>query len=319
MRETCVNVIQAERKWLEDCAHVSETTLASYAGEVRRFREYLGRGGVNFVQEVTEADWVAYLTNLTQNRSTIASKRIDALKPSSAMQAARITRAFLRHCWMQRWLKWIPSVGRQRCPAVQPQAEFRAPDGLVSFLLDPGESDDEALSRMRCTVGLAFWGGFRPKEIAELRVWDLVLAADGSALLHPPGRYHGVALPGIMVEQLRRYTELRVLRVGPLMTEAALIGQLTSAGPITAAAAWQVLKDWTVEYAPPDGEPVSTRAIRETFKQLAGAEAVGYLQAVEHQAAGRLRPSRVLQGETINAAQVAADLLEKMASGEATP
>lgn len=317
MGETRVTIIQAERKWLEACAHVSEATLASYAGEAKRFREYLGRAGVNAVQEVTQAGWVAYLTNLTQTRSTIASKRFDALKPSSALQAARITRAFLRHCWMQRWLDWVPSVGSQRCPAVQPQAEFRAPDGLVSFLLDPGELDDEALSRMRCTVGLAFWGGFRPKEIADLRARDLALAADGSALLHPACRDHVVALPVIMVRQLRRYAGLRALRAGPLAADAALIAQLTSAGPITAAAAWQLLKDWTVAYAPPDREPVSTRAIRETFKQLAGADAADYLQAVEHQAAGRRQPGRVPQGQTVSAAKIAADLMKKMASVEA--
>ena len=164
---------------------------------------------------------------------------------------------------------------------------------------------------------MAFWGGFRPREISNLRAGDLVPAAGGGAWLRSRSRADSVALPEIMVLQLRHYAMLRVERAGPLEADAAVIAQLKSAEPVTAAAAWHILKDWTVAYAAEDGEPVSTRAIREAFKQLAGADAAAYIRAVERQAAGRRRPRLLAPFEAISAQQVAEDLVKKMA-GAAT-
>lgn len=317
MNEAVVTVIHAEQEWLEACAHVSQSTRSSYAGEARRFREYLWEVGVLDVQQITQQRWNAYLANLTQSRSAAITKRANALKPSSALQAARITRAFLRYCWAQHWLSWVPDVGSRRCPPVEPQAEFRAPDGLVDFLLNAGEADDESQSRLRCAVGLAFWGGFRPRELAELRARDLVPSADGCALLQPDWRADDVVLPAIMVRQLVHYATLRVERVGRLAADAPLIAQLNAAGPITAAAAWQLLKDWTVTHTSPDRARVSTRAIRESFKQLAGADADSYIRAIERQAAGRRRVGRGAASSAISAVQVTNDLVRKLAAAAA--
>lgn len=307
-----ITLDQAERSWLAACDHISEATRTSYVGEARRFREHLAKAKIDVVHNITEAAWLAYLTDLTEARSTVASKRTDALKVSSALQAARITRSFLRHCWMQRWLDWVPGVGNLRCPPDGAPPVFQAPDGLVGFLLDSGELDDEVASRTRCAVGLAFWGGFRPKEIAELRGRDLVPAEDGGAVLHPAWRADGVVLPAIMMLQLKHYMALRVARTGPLTSNSALIAQLMSKAPVSASAAWRLLKDWTVAQAPADSSPISTRAIRESFKQLAGAEASDYIGAIERQSVSRHRRGQSAQSRMVGTQQVTSDLLNKM-------
>jgi hypothetical protein len=182
---------------------------------------------------------------------------------------------------------------------------------LVNFLLDPGEFDSEVISRSRCIVGLTFWGGFRPKEIAELRACDLVPAEHGGAMLHPHWRPEGVVLPSIMVQQLKHYVALRVTNSGPLTSDAALIVKLKSMTPVSASAAWGVLKGWIAVQDPGD-YPLSTRVIRESFKQLAGAEADDYIRVIERQSASRLRLGTDSTNRVVSAQQVTDDLLKKM-------
>jgi len=312
MNKILVSIGQAERSWLAACAHVSETTRTSYAGEIKRFREHLGEAGVLHAQVITEDAWMAYLGSLTEARPMVSSKRTAALKTSSALQAARITRSFLRHCWIQRWLDWVPGIGNQRCNRTETTPSFRMPDGLLAFLLDSGKFDNETTSRSRCVVGLAFWGGFRPKEIAELRRNDLVPAANGYAMLHPVWRTEGSALPPIMVQQLKHYEALQVARSGPLTSNAALIVKLKSRTPVTASAVWSLLRAWIAAQALDDNMPLSTRAIRESFKQLAGAEPGNYIRAIERQSASRHRLGIESKNQRVSTKQVTKDLLEKI-------
>jgi site-specific recombinase XerD len=311
MDEIHVSIDQAARSWLGACTHVREVTRTSYAGEVRRFREYLEDAGIFDAHAITEHAWLDYLSNLTEARSTVSSKRMDALKISSALQAARITRSFLRHCWIQRWLKWVPGLGNQRCNTAQAASTFRVPKGLVSFLLDPGEFDIEVMSRSRCIVGLTFWGGFRPKEIAELQGRDLVLDDHSGAMLHPNWRTESVALPSIMVQQLKHYMALRIANYGPLTSDVALIVKLKSTTPLSASAVWGVLKDWIAAQAPID-TPLSTTVIRESFKQLAGEEASDYIRVIERQSASRHRLVINSTNRIVSAQQVTEELLKKM-------
>lgn len=299
--------------WLAACAHVSDATQRSYAGEIKRFREHLAASDIDDVVAITEEAWLAYLRDLTALRSTISEKRKSALKASSALQAARITRAFLRYCWSQRWLDWVPGVGSQRCAPGRPANEFQIPEGLIEFLLNPGDEDDEAAIRVRCAVGLAFWGGFRAREIAELRARDLVPDAYGGATLHPVWREDSVALPAVLAQQLRRYAALRVERSGSLGDHAALIVRLRSEVPLSAAAAWSLLKAWTSKYDAGGATALTTRVIRESFKELAGSDARCYLRAIERQVASRQRLGSLKS--TINrdaGRQVAADLLARL-------
>lgn len=312
MSEIHVSISQAELSWLRTCAHVRESTRTSYAGEVRRFREHLEEAGIFDAQAITEDAWLDYLRNLTDARETVSSKRTNALKISSALQAARITRSFLRHCWIQRWLDWVPGLGNQRCNHTQAAPKFRVPDGLVKFLLDPGEFDDEAISRSRCIVGLTFWGGFRPKEIAELRTHDLVPVEHGGAMLYPDWRLDGVALPTVMLQQIKHYVALREASSGTLSPNAALIVKLKSTTPVSASAVWRVLKDW-IAIQDSGAPPLSTRMIRESFKQLAGAEAGDYIRVIERQSASRHRLGTDSTSRLVSAQQVTEDLLKKMA------
>lgn len=152
------------------------------------------------------------------------------------------------------------------------------------------------------------------RELAALRARDLQRSDDGGAMLHPAWRASGVALPEIMVQHLLHYAALRVERTGPFVADTALIARLTSSSAVSCSAAWQLLKDWTVAYCPPGCRPASTRAIRESFKHLAGADAAVYIQAIERQAASRQRVVRSPAGEAVSAAQITADLFRKMAS-----
>lgn len=186
------------------------------------------------------------------------------------------------------------------------------PPGLSEFLLNPGDDDDEDQSRSRCVVGLAFWGCFRPKEIAQLKGRDLVLATDGTGLFRAEWRGEDVVMPAIAVKHLTHYAHLRIARVGRLSREAALIVRLDSETPLSAAAVWRLLREWTDTQAEDLEVRLSTRAIRECHAQLASAEAGDYLGAVERQTATRQRTSRLRLPRQVGGQQVMADLLRKM-------
>ncbi len=187
------------------------------------------------------------------------------------------------------------------------------PTGLVEFLLDPGDGDGEDESRSRCVVGLAFWGCFRPKEIAQLKGRDLVVAADGSGVLRAEWRADEVVIPAVAVKHLTHYAGLRVARAGRLAREAALIVRLGSEAPLSASAAWRLLREWIDAQAEAtEGYRLSTRAIRESHTQLAGVDASDYLGAIERQTAIRQRPTRLTLPRQIGGQRVTADLLGKM-------
>ncbi|MDG0857468.1 site-specific integrase [Roseateles puraquae] len=320
MQSAEISVRKAERMWLAACAHVSDATQRAYAGEVKRFREHLAASDIHGVMAITEEAWLAYLGDLTKVRSTITEKRKSALKTSSALQAARITRAFLRYCWSQRWLDWVPGVGSQRCAPGRPASAFQVPDGLIEFLLNPGDQDDEAEIRVRCAVGLAFWGGFRAREIADLKARDLVPDQQGGATVHPVWREDPVALPFVLVQQLRRYAALRLGRSGPLGEHAALIVRLRSEESVSGAAAWGLLKTWTSRHDTGDAAALTTRAIRDSFKELAGSGARDYIRAIERQVASRQRSSsQGLADSSVAGRRIAADLLARLVGASVTP
>ncbi|MBY0368643.1 MAG: hypothetical protein EKK53_04450 [Burkholderiales bacterium] len=315
MSEERTSILYAANRWLDAGAHLSAAARTAYGGEAKRFIEHLDAAGIRDVQSITEPHWLGYLADLPRCRPITGTRRKEALKPSSALQAARLTRAFLRFCWTQGWLRWVPSIGSQRCDGFDQSEAFRMPPGLVEFLLDPGDGDGEDESRSRCVVGLAFWGGFRPKEIAQLKGRDLVLAADGSGVLRTEWRAEEVVMPAVAVKHLTHYAGLRVARAGRLAREAALIVRLGSETPLSAGAAWRLLREWTdaqTEHA--EGYRLSTRAIRETHAQLAGVDAGDYLGAIERQTATRQRTTRLTLPRQVGGQRVTADLLSKMAA-----
>ena len=192
------------------------------------------------------------------------------------------------------------------------------PRGLVEFLLDPGDDDEEDGCRSRCVVGLAFWGCFRPKEIAQLKGRDLVAAADGSGAFRVAWRSDEVVIPAIAVKHLTHYAGLRLSRAGRLTDEAALIVRLGSEQPLSAAAAWRVLKQWIDAQTDGADDRLSTRAIRESHAQLAGVDAGDYLGAIERQTATRQKMGRLTLPRQIGGQQVTSDVLRKMTASGAS-
>ncbi|WP_431261830.1 tyrosine-type recombinase/integrase [Roseateles chitinivorans] len=273
----------AAMRWREACAHLSPATQAAYSGEIKRLLEYCAKAGATELGEVTRQDWDSYLAASVGNRGGVDSRRRPALKTSSALQAARITRAFFRYCAGRRWLAWQPEPGSYRgAPQSHESPTIAAPD-LGPILTGSGQDDDEHRIRIRCAIGLAFWGGLRPKEIARLRRSDLLINQDGSGALQVAWREQEVLLPPCLVEHLECYFRRRLQRGSEVSAEAALICSLRSEIAISASAAWRLLKAWPTQNASSDSRQLGGRSIRAGFIALATPGVSESVGAIEHQ------------------------------------
>ncbi|MFT7776612.1 hypothetical protein [Roseateles sp.] len=300
----------ATLRWMDACAHLSPATQNSYAGEVRRMTEYLSKAGLKDVADISEAHWHGYLAAVVGSRRGIDSKIRETLKTSSAMQAARITRAFFRHCWTNRWIDWVPCLGSYRCPPRVPDAPLEIPPELTSLLLDSGADDDEETSRSRCVIGLAFWGGFRPRMISALLRSDVSIDADGAARVTSDLLEHELVFPSHWASHLSRYDKLRIDHHGRLSNKSPLIGHLQSNLPISPTGVWRLLRSWNL------GEEAAvhlgTRLIRASFQALATDGVSGLLHAVERQTATSRWTFPMRSNEAPTSQQLTASVLRRM-------
>ena len=92
-RLSSLNLTDAEVAWLKSLT-LSDPTSAAYRGEMGRLIAYCASTGVLEVRQLKAKHWIAYLSCLTTDRTAI-SPQAKPLKPSSAVQAVRITRSFL--------------------------------------------------------------------------------------------------------------------------------------------------------------------------------------------------------------------------------
>lgn len=301
--------------WLRGRASVSASTAAAYRGEVKRLGEYLAAAGVRVLAEVSERLWSEYLATLMTGRTGVASRRKGVLRRSSALQAARITRAFLRHCWLQGWLTWSPGFDDRQCKVEEEDSvPIGSPARWGRFVLGPAGFEDERTARQRCAVSLAFWGGLKPRELASLRDPDLMIRHDETGELWVSGRQHPVECPRELILTLGQYRAARAAgqakaRAGGLQhrRDAPLLCRLRSIEPISAHLAWQLLRDWPSAADGEAAQRLGSKALRDGYLMLARVDADLALDQIARQT-GR-KPAQA--GTEGPAAEVCVDLVRQ--------
>lgn len=281
------SLAKASQHWIAAQSTLSPSSVSAYSGEVNRFGEHLAGQGVIDVKQITEALWVGYLQSLVTMRQSVSSRRTNALKGSSALQAARITRGFLRHCWLQGWIEWLPGVGSRRCePNTGKPVVRQVPQGLLAVLLDNGSSDDELLARARCALGIAFWCGLKPWEIALLKESHFVRVDSCSEIRAPQGSER-LLVPDQLAGQLDHYLSLRrVGRENNIGDDLPLISRIGSHLPLTPNTVWELLRCWPPAATGEEEEMhiLGSKAVRDSFVVLACEDAISAVEATRRQA-----------------------------------
>jgi site-specific recombinase XerD len=258
---------------------LSQSSRVAYTGEVVRLAEHLASSRVRRISQVSQAHWQSYLETLVTTRHTVRSRRTEGLKGSSALQAARITRGFLRYCWQEGWISWVPGLGNYRCTAGSEQAApARAVPAVLAEVLLETHSQNEATARVRSAAALAFWGGLKPEEIAQLRAEHLRSSARTYELT-VPGRANAMLVAAPLAKQLDQYRRIRASSIGHEPAEgAALVSQLGSYRALTGNSVWALLRTWptAIDSVP---LPLGAKALRDSFLVLASEASMQRLSA----------------------------------------
>jgi site-specific recombinase XerD len=266
--------------WLADRSGLSESAVSAYRGEINRLAEFMTDLGIRSVRQMQADHWLAYLSALMQDRNTISSRRCSALKVTSALQAARITRSFLRHCFLRGWIGWVP-LGPRRCKFEQLPRRASLPIEAINLLFGPAIGDEES-ARALCAISLGFWGAMKPREIAAAAVSDLAELGDGGAVLTVAGRPEPVLIPAAAMSHLAGYHALRRDAVGGDGGQGApLISQLGSFAAVSAHRVWTLLRAWPPA-AREGSEQIALggRLLRDSFVALAAHAGISELAAV---------------------------------------
>lgn len=290
--------------------------MSAYRGEINRLAEFMAHLGVRSVRQMHADHWLAYLTALMQDRNTISSRRCSALKVTSALQAARITRSFLRHCFMRSWIGWVP-LGPRRCKFEKLPRPASLPEEAIELLFRRA-ADDEESARALCAISLGFWAAMKPREIAAATVRDLTELDDGGAILTVSGRPERVLIPETAMCHLRRYHALRRDATGEDGGQSPpLVSQLGSFSVVSSHRVWTLLKTW-----PPNAQEghdqiiLGGRLLRDSFVALAARAGISELAAVSRQTDRKgLANLRVAPDLTISSRHVhrrVADLLTEI-------
>lgn len=213
MRKPPLSLGDAEIHWLRSLS-LSDAAFSAYRGEVGRFIAFCASNGVLAVRQLRASHWMAYVSCLTTDRTSI-SPAAKPLKPSSAVQAVRITRAFLLYCARRSWLNWEPAgvklpalVEAPSVPAHLSVDQF--PTMLRSVLRSECVAQDTRQARKHFALGIGFWGALAPREMALLQISDLRLPRGyGSCELHCAWRPVPVVLPAVVKSLWSRYRNLR--------------------------------------------------------------------------------------------------------------
>jgi site-specific recombinase XerD len=290
------------QEWLASSPDLSESARSAYRGEINRLAEFMADQGIRGARQMHESHWLEYLAAVVQDRDAIASRRRPALKVTSALQAARITRLFLRHCYLRRWISWVP-LGPRKCKVERLPLHRALSPGAIELLLGPtpaGEQNARALA----AISLAFWAAMKPREIAAARLCDLKLD-EQQAELAVIGRPQPILLPTLALQHLWAYHDQRRRAVeesdegwegdqgGARVSrdegasrrarggDMPLISQLGTYAAVTPHRVWTLLKGW-----PPDsaGEQrqltLGARTLRDWFTALASEAGVAELVVV---------------------------------------
>jgi len=276
---------------------LSDSAAAAYRGEVGRLAMYCASLGITEMARIHPEHWSTYIASLSTDRTAISENR-KPLKPSSARQAVRITRAFLLHCAQRRWIHWDPRDTTVSVPV------FPVPARVSSFkvALSPpicrvlsGElfAVNEQEARRYFALGLGFWGALSPREIAHLKVRDLrISSTTGEGELICRSRPHPVLFPAELGKLWLRYRDSRQQESSrKIKPTSALIANLKNGAPLCAWSIWALMHE-AGEKSNVKNAPVNPRMLRLAYAASTSENALGEIAIIQGQIGKNLNPPR---------------------------
>lgn len=277
------SILDLREEWLATKAELSARTLSTYSGEVARFEEFCRDRGIRRVEQLSDALWDAYLTELRAGRSGTRSKRVEVLTEGSARQAHRITRAFLRWLFEERRIGWrVPRI--TAAVLTVEEAELRRNDSRESgshtlhrFPLpriltgSMAANAPESDLRRQVAVNLVFWAALKPAEAVSLPVEGLSKERRGLTRVQSQGTALPRFAPAHLWQAWLRYRHARESRCGcSLKPHEPLLCTLNGAEPLTPWTIWSIVRSSGVDFAS------SPRELRlEYLRRLTGDAADG--------------------------------------------
>ncbi len=253
------------------------STERAYKGEIDRLAQFFAMkyGGLT-LQEFEETHWLDYLREVRGVRKHVVTRKNKSLTPNSAIQAARISAAFLRWARDQGLLAWTPTSNqatsvvtatslRRRRPLVDLSLVPEPMNPAMAVLLHQPPAANAALGDLRAqlVVCLAYWGGLRSSDIAALRNGHISIDGANVKIRHP--RLGGtVTLRGNVAASWTQYRSARENAGGRLKKTSPVISALGSNEPITAWSIWALITKYTesVTGTPKHHSPQALRRAR---------------------------------------------------------
>lgn len=310
----CRELSDCRQRWLGQKAQLQPRTLSTYVGELHRFEEFCFGRRVVTVEGLSEQLLLDYFAQLRNGRAGVRSKRVESLGASSAQQAERITRAFLKWLRDERFIAW--SVAERKAPTGDLAADTatRARRGLQggralrdTLLKEASSGESEAQMRTLLTLQLVFWGALKPAEVSALTVADMTRLPTGLVRISAPHLNAPRFVPANVWGTWALYRQRRETRhARPLSNQDFIVGGLRQEAALTEWSIWSIIKSSKL------GPSITPRALRAEFLHRITGEASAAL-SLARKASGlpRLQPTWA-SGERQLSTRKIASLLERV-------
>lgn len=302
-------------RWLATKPLLGPRTLMAYTGEVNRFDEFCQSQRVRKVDKLSADLWEQYVAQLRTSRTGTRSKRVETLSERSAVQAQRITAAFLR--WLRESGRIDWSVARRKSDQTRddgskasgarrgkmPQEEMLEELPAALLGLDATDGSEEQL-RAHITLNLLFWGALRPSELAILPVEGISKLRDGLTRVQLPGTTAPRYLPDHVWHSWQLYRKIREhRRQSRLRPQDPVLCSLSGVQALTSWSIWSIVKSANANLSS------SPRSLRSQYLRRITLDATRALQSARV-ACGlpNLLPSRPDVGTRNSRAQIAESL-----------
>jgi site-specific recombinase XerD len=233
---------------------LSASTERAYRGEVDRLAQFFAvKHGGFALGDFTKVHWEDYLHELQNVRKHVVTCRKKPLAPNSALQAMRISAAFLRWARDQGLLTWAPTANHATNAAKLPRVErrsalvdlSRAPDSMhpaLEAILRNPPAADAGLNELRAqlVVCLAYWAGLRSGDIAALRIADMSIDGTTVKVCHPRLR-SVVTIQGNVAVILKKYLFVREEAGEAVNQRSPIIAALDSNKSISTWSVWALI------------------------------------------------------------------------------
>lgn len=261
--------------WLASKPALAKASRSAYQGEISRLAEHLECGGVQSVQRVCREDWWRYLVGLTEKRSSVTSKKREALRVGSVHQARRITRDFFMWALEQGLIDWLPKLPElQHAKRLGDEADVSSEivlgDAVIQALLGEGQPQGLLNHRAQLVLNLIFWGALKPQELVTIRVQDCSWGAkDANLTIKRSGGVHKISLPSHIFKLWEGYLKSRCDFDGREIKQSApLISKIETEAPLSAWGVWSVFNDWQIRNPIGQLNHLTPRKLRAAYLSL---------------------------------------------------